>query len=147
MDLLKVAPPRVFVGALVGFVVFSVDAVATGIRFILNPWVAERATAWSFLAMVSFLFLFVAAGALAGYMWGIRIRFLRLVSIGALVGAVVWGYLTETWPLTARPAAIVPPQTTTPAAVLIGAIGGALGGALLSLIGMIRRGRERHSTK
>jgi hypothetical protein len=38
------------------------------IRFVLNPFVAERATQVSFLAMLLFLFLLVATGALAGFM-------------------------------------------------------------------------------
>lgn len=139
MNILQVAPPRVLVGGMIGFIVFSVDAVATLIRFILNPTVAERATAGSLFAMLPFLFLFIAAGALAGYLWVIQFRFLRFVAIGTLVGAMFWSYLTVTWPLTARPAAIIPPQTSTLSAVLIGAVGGALGGALLSLIGMVRR--------
>jgi len=40
--------------------------------------------------MLLFLLLFVAAGALAGYLCLIRVTPLRFVSIGALVGALVW---------------------------------------------------------
>ncbi|OGS99650.1 MAG: hypothetical protein A3F73_11440 [Gallionellales bacterium RIFCSPLOWO2_12_FULL_59_22] len=138
MGILNVAPPRVVVGSLIGLIVFSVDAVATFIRFVLIPSVAERATAGSFLAMFPFLFLFIAAGALAGYLWAIRIMVLRFVSIGALIGAMVWSYLTVTWPLTARPTAIIPPQMSVLDAVFIGAVGGALGGLLLFVISGIR---------
>jgi hypothetical protein len=130
--------PRVVIGGMIGFTVLSVDAVATFIQSVLNPAVAERATAGAFLAMLVFLFLFIAAGALAGYLWSMESGFLRLLSIGTLVGAVVWSYLTVTWPLTARPGAFVPPQMSVLSAVFIGAIGGALGGALLFLIGMVR---------
>lgn len=139
------AQPRVVIGAVIGLVVFSVDAVATLIKFVLNPAVAERATAGSFLAMILFLFLFIAAGALAGYLWAWRITFLRFVSIGALAGTMAWSYLTVTWPLTARPSAIIPPQTSVLGAVLIGAGGGALGGLLLFVISSVRElGRNRH---
>ncbi len=138
MGILTIAPQRAVVGGLIGFIVFAVDAAATIIRFVLNPSMAERATTGSFLAMLAFLFLFIAAGALAGYLWAVQIRLLRLVSIGALVGAMVWVYLTVTWPLTARPGAIVPPQTFTTNTVLIGAGGGALGGLLLWLIAELR---------
>ena len=139
MGILNVAPPRVVVGGLIGLIVFSVDAVATLIRFVLTPSVAERATSGSFLAMFPFLFLFIAAGVLTGYLWVIQIKFLRFVSIGALVGAMVWSYLTVTWPLTARPTAIIPPQTSVLSVVLIGAGGGALGGLLLFVIAGVRR--------
>jgi hypothetical protein len=139
MNILKIAPPRVLAGGRIGLIFFSVNAVATLIRFILNPAVAERVTTGSFLAMFPFLFLFIGVGALAGYLQVLHFQFLRFVTIGALVGAMVWSYLTVTWPLTARPGAIIPPQTSWLSAVLIGSVVGALGGALLSLIGMVRR--------
>ena len=90
MGISKIALDRGIVGGLIGLIVFSVDAVATLIRFVLNPSVAERATVGSFPAMLLFLLLFVAAGALAGYLRLIRVTPLRFVSIGALVGALVW---------------------------------------------------------
>jgi hypothetical protein len=139
------APRRVVAGSLIGFIVFAVDAAATLIRFVLNPAVAERATGGSLLAMGLFLLLFVAGGACAGYLSFIRVAPLRYLSIGALAGALVWSYLTVTWPLTARPGAFYPPQTPVADAVLIGAIGGALGGLLLWLIagaGRLIRGRR-----
>ncbi len=139
MSILNIAAPRVVVGGLTGLVVFSVDAVATLIRFVLTPPLAERATAGSFLAMLAFLFLFIAAGALAGYLWGTQVRFLRHVAIGALVGAMLWSYLTATWSLTARPTAISPPQMSVLSAALVGAGGGALGGLLLFAIDGLRR--------
>ena len=119
MGISKIALDRGFVGGLIGLIVFSVDAVATLIRFVLNPSVAERATVGSFPAMLLFLLLFVAAGALAGYLCLIRVTPLRFVSIGALVGALVWSKMTLTWPLTARPTAMLPPQTSVTSAVCL----------------------------
>ena len=135
----KVAPARVVIGGLAGLIVFSVDAVATLIRFVLNPAIAERATAGAVFATVVFLFVFVAAGALAGYLWMVRVKILRFVCIGALVGATVWAYLTATWALTARPTAIAPPHASVLDAASIGAVGGALGGLLLFVIAGVRR--------
>lgn len=100
---------RVIIGSLAGLLFFSVDAVATLIRFLLHPAVAERAAAEAFFAMLLYLLLFVAAGALAGCMRAIRVRWLRFALIGAVAGAVVWRYLTATWALTARPASFVSP--------------------------------------
>ena len=145
MGIANTAPRRAVAGSLIGFIVFAVDAAATLIRFVLNPSVAERATAGSFLAMLLFLLLFVAGGACAGYLSLIRVAPPRYLSIGALVGALGWSYLTVTWPLTARPGAFIPPQTPVTDAVLIGAVGGALGGLLLWLIagaGKLIRGRR-----
>lgn len=129
---------RVVAGGLAGLIVFMVDAVVTLVRFILYPSMAERATAHSFVAMSAYLFLFIAVGALAGYLWTLRIGVLRHAIIGALAGALVWSYLTVTWPLTARPSAVIPPQTSVFESVLIGAGGGALGGLLLFAIARIR---------
>lgn len=140
----NIARHRAVLGGLIGLVAFVIDAVATLIRFALNPLVAERATAGSFLAMILFMFLFVAAGALGGYLWLIRVQLLRFVAIGALVGAMVWSYLTATWPLTARASMIAAPQTSVLSAALIGAGGGALGGLLLFAIGAVRRLFQDH---
>lgn len=139
MGLPVLARHRAVVGGAIGFVVFAVDAVATLIRFALNPALAERATGGAFLAMLLFLFVFVAAGAFAGYLWAIRIQVLRFVVIGALVGAMLWSYLTLTWPLTARASAVIEPQISVLEAALIGAGGGALGGFLLFAISGVRR--------
>jgi hypothetical protein len=69
MGIPNAARLRVFVGGLIGLAVFAVDAIATLTRFLFNPLVAERANADSFVAMALFLLLFIAAGALAGYLW------------------------------------------------------------------------------
>jgi hypothetical protein len=71
MGIPNAARLRVFVGGLIGLAVFAVDAIATLIRFLFSPLVAERATADSFVAMALFLLLFIPAGALAGYLWQI----------------------------------------------------------------------------
>lgn len=125
---------RVIIGSLAGLLFFSVDAVATLIRFLLHPAVAE-----AFFAMLLYLLLFVAAGALAGCTRAIRVRWLRFALIGAVAGAVVWRYLTATWALTARPASFVSPDMGIPGALLFGAAAGAFGGLLLSPIGWLRR--------
>jgi hypothetical protein len=138
-DLSNIARYRAVVGGVIGLVVFAVDAAATLIRFVLNPFVAERATQASFLAMLLFLFLFVATGALAGFMWGIRVQILRFVFVGALLGTLVWSYLTLTWPLTARASAVAAQPASLLDAMLIGAAGGALGGTLLFVMGRVRR--------
>lgn len=135
---------RVIIGSLAGLLFFSVDAVATLIRFLLHPAVAERAAAEraaaeAFFAMLLYLLLFVAAGALAGCMRAIRVRWLRFALIGAVAGAVVWRYLTATWALTARPASFVSPDMGIPGALLFGAGAGAFGGLLLLPIGWLRR--------
>lgn len=130
---------RVIIGSLAGLLFFSVDAVATLIRFLLHPAVAERASAEAFFAMLLYLLLFVAAGALAGCMRAIRVRWLRFALIGAVAGAVVWRYLTATWALTTRPASFVSPDMGIPGALLFGAAAGAFGGLLLSPIGWLRR--------
>jgi hypothetical protein len=140
----NIAQRRAVLGGLVGLAVFAVDAIATLIRFVLNPLVAERATGGSFLAMFLFLILFIAGGALAGYLWSINIQLLRCVAIGALVGALVWSYLTLTWPLTARASALVAPHTSVLNAALTGAGLGALGGTLLFAISLARRLRHGH---
>ena len=135
----NIARRQAVLGGAIGLVVFGVDAIATLIRFTLNPMVAARATGDAFLAMLLFLLLFVAAGALAGYLWSVRIQFLRLVTVGALVGATVWSYMTVTWPLTGRASSIVAPQASALSAAGIGAAGGALGGFLLFVISLARR--------
>lgn len=138
--MIKFDPPRrVLVGGLCGLVVFSVDVVATIVRFALVPSLAERTTTGSLLAMIPFAFLFVAAGALLGYLWTLQIRSLRFMLMGAIAGALVWGYWTATWPLTAKPTSVVPPQGSVLGAVAIGAGGGALGGLLRFAISGIRR--------
>jgi hypothetical protein len=138
-DFPHITKHRAILGGLIGFLAFAVDAISTLIRYVLNPFVAERATRGSFLAMFLFLVLFIAGGALAGYLSSIKIKWLRFVVIGTLAGALGWSYLIITWPLTARASALFTPQTSVLSAMLIGAGAGALGGALLFLIGVIRR--------
>jgi hypothetical protein len=140
----NIAQRRAVLGGLTGLAVFGVDAVATLIRFVLNPSVAERTTAGSLLAMFLFLILFIAGGALAGYLWSINVQLLRFLAIGALVGALIWSYFTLTWPLTARASALVAPHTSVLNAALIGAGLGALGGTLLFAIGLLLRLIHRH---
>jgi hypothetical protein len=130
----------VVVGGLIGLLCFSVDAVATLIRFLFHPAVAERATVDAFLATLLYLPVFIVAGALVGYLESVRVPSLRYAFTGAIVGAVAWSYLTATWGFTARPTAFVPPDMSIPMALLIGAGGGGCGGLLLSLISGVRRG-------
>jgi hypothetical protein len=134
---------RAVVGGAIGLLFFLLDAAATLIRVLLNPAVAERVTSASLLVMLLYLPIFAAAGALGGWLWLMRARLLRFVAIGALAGALVWSYLTATWPLTARAGAVNGPQSSVLDAALIGAGGGALGGALLAALGLLRRrGRD-----
>jgi hypothetical protein len=130
---------RAGLGALIGFIFFAIDAVATLIRLTVNPLIAERATGGSLLAMLLYLLLFIGGGALAGYLWSIEVALLRFMTIGAIVGALIWSYLTATWPLTARASAMVVPQMSAVNGAFLGAIGGSLGGALLFAIYVIRR--------
>lgn len=129
----------VVAGAVVGFVLYAVHAVGVGINLLLHPSIAERATGASVAAMLAYAVVFVAAGALAGRIWALRGVLLRYASIGALAGAVVWSYLTVTWPLTARASAVAAPQLGAPGAILVGAVLGALGGLLLYCVVAIRR--------
>jgi hypothetical protein len=129
---------RVAIGAAVGLGVFLVDAFATLLRYVLNPAVSERATAASFAAMAAYLAVFAGAGALAGWLWGMRVRMVRFALVGAIAGAVVWSYLSFTWPLTARASAPTPQDTAIAEVLLTGAVLGALGGLLLFAIAAVR---------
>jgi hypothetical protein len=134
--------PRIVLGALIGFVFFAVSVIASLLRLVFIPSVAERVTGQSILAVLLFLVLFVATGAVAGWLSTIPVRLLRFVVIGTLVGALVWTYLTLTWPLTARPGWSIPPRGTTLDAAMTGAALGATGGFLLAAIGWLRRRRS-----
>lgn len=130
---------RAALGALIGLVIFAVDAVATLIRAIFNPYIAQRLTGDAMLAMLLFGVLFVAAGTVAGYLSATKVAWLRYTAIGAIAGALVWSYLRATWPLTGRATATVSPQSSALDTAVIGAIGGSLGGLLLFTIDVIRR--------
>lgn len=129
---------RIFLGGAIGFTFYAISLLSTLLRYVFNPMV-ERASFAAFVALSLYFFLFVAVGMFAGYLGQIRPRLWRFISIGALIGALIWSYLVATWPLTGRASTLTAPQATVFSATLIGAALGALGGALLSVVGMIRR--------
>lgn len=85
MGLSNTARGRAAVGGVIGVVVFAVDAIATLIRFVLNPYVAERATGGSFwigfagLVGGSGLFALLGAGAVVAFLLfsGVLVHWLR----------------------------------------------------------------------
>lgn len=133
---------RLAVGAVLGLVVYLVSAVTTGLNVLVHPSVAARATGGDTLDMLFYLLLFPAAGALIGALSRWRPRALRYPLIGAIAGALVWTYLTDTWTLTARAWAPFPPQTTLAEAIVIGAALGATGGLLLFALVIVRPSRD-----
>ena len=79
---------RATLGALIGLVIFAADAIATLIRAIFHPYIAQRLTSSAMIAMLLFLILFVVVGALAGYLWGIKVAACRYLAIGAIGGSL-----------------------------------------------------------
>ncbi len=126
-------------GAILALAFYGVSVVTTLLRYVFTPSIAERATGSAFAAMFVFAALFAAGGAVAAHVSGSRWRVVRYLGVGAIVGSLVWSYLTATWTLTARASSIYPPEYSAMTGALIGAGAGLLGGVLLLLITSARR--------
>jgi hypothetical protein len=130
-------------GALVALLFYAVSVSVAIVQLVFAPELWERVTAKSVLATALYLPVFLAAGALAGWLTKVGFRALRYLLIGAVCGALLWSYLTVTWPLTARISAYIEPQGSVIDAVLIGGVFGTIGGVLLALLAAFRDWRRK----
>lgn len=142
MSVLSALSPRVFLGGFIGLVVYAVSVMAALIRMAVNPWVAARVSDESMTAMLLYSVLFVAVGALSGWLSLLRVRGVRDLLIGGMIGALVWSYLTATWPLTSRGIGSPPQDVTVMDTAAIGAGLGVMGGLLLALLDWLRGTRS-----
>jgi hypothetical protein len=127
------------VGAIIGAVVVGVHVVSALINFALYESVRNRITEGAVGAAIAYVSIFAIAGAFIGKLSMLAARWPAYIIGGTLTGALVWSYLTATWAFTARASAIGPPTISPAAAALQGAGLGAIGGAVLLLIVVIRR--------
>jgi hypothetical protein len=127
------------VGAIIGAVVVGVHIVSALINFAVHESVRNRITEGAVGAAVAYVSLFAIGGALIGRLSMLAARWPAYIVGGTLGGALVWSYLTATWAFTARASAMGPPEMSVAESALQGAGLGAIGGALLLLIVVIRR--------
>jgi len=83
--------------------------------------------------------LFALTGALCECLGGLPVRAARYLLIGALVGALLWSFLTVTWAFTGSAHALSQPAAGVLAAALTGAALGAAAGLLLLGLALARR--------
>jgi hypothetical protein len=129
----------VLVGAIIGAVVVGVHIVSALIAFAMHESVRNRITEGAVGAAIAYVSLFAIGGAIVGRLSMLPARWPACIFGGTLTGVLVWSYLTATWAFTARASAIGPPMMSVADSALQGAGLGAIGGALLLLVVVIRR--------
>jgi hypothetical protein len=128
---------RIALAAAAGLLAWAFVFLLDGLRIAISPWVWERVTAESVGWALAYAPVFAAAGVACAFCTRLP-RIAKYPAVGAVIGAVLWSYLTATWAFSARTAAVVPPGTGVLEAVLIGAVLGALGGLLLLGVVLLR---------
>ena len=129
---------RLLVGAAIALAFYAIGVMNAALNYLLDASIRERTTSGALVATAVYFLIFAGAGALGGWLSGVRSRWLRFVSIGAIAGALMWSYYTATWSLTARASALSQPGYGVLEAVFVGGILGALGGVLLVVVIAIR---------
>ncbi len=128
---------RAVAGAVLGILFYLLVVVTSVLGFVFNP-VTDHPTTDSFFAMLIYLFLFAATGALVGIVQSLHARVLRYAVVGALLGALVLSFQNAIWPLALRFSS-APPHRTILADGAFGAGWGALGGLLLVAVVSVGR--------
>jgi hypothetical protein len=134
-----------FLGGVIGFVVYTMSVIAALVRMAANPWVAAHVSVESMTAMLLYSVLFIAVGVLSGWLSLLRVRGARYLLIGGMIGALVLSYLSATWPLTSKGIGFPPPSVTVIDTAAIGAGLGIMGGLLLGLLDWLRGIRRSHA--
>jgi hypothetical protein len=129
---------RTAAAALLGLLAWGLLVFIDALRMLFSPFLWERVTLASLGWLGAYAFLFSAAGVACLWLSAIPLRIARFLLTGAVVGALVWSYLTVTWAFTARAAAVVAPVAGLAEAALTGAALGAAGGLILFAAMLLR---------
>lgn len=129
---------RLALAAAGGLLAWGFIVLLTGLRVAITPWVWERVTAASIGWTLAYAAAFAVAGVACERLSALPVRVLKYPAVGAVIGALIWSYMTATWAFSARATAIVAPGHGILEAALVGAALGGLGGLLLLGLVMLR---------
>lgn len=130
---------RMIVGAAVGVVVVGVHLVSAILNLFVHASIQERVTTQAVGAAFAYVSLFAIGGAAIARLSMLAVGWPTYIVGGMITGGLVWSYLTITWPFTARASAIGPPTVGPVEATIQGIVLGAIAGALLLGMALLRR--------
>jgi hypothetical protein len=129
---------RIAVAGGFGLLAWAFTVVLSVFRVLLNPGLWDRVTFAAVAWTLAYGAFFALAAAACERLAALPLRLFRYVLVGAVLGALLWSYMTTTWTFTARATAVIEPTGGVLQAAAIGAGLGALGGLMILGLALLR---------